>query len=85
MTDVEIRGERIAQFIKDEAIQEALANMREANYGLFRIATTEEERRMAQARAVVLETFEQSMRVIIGAGERERLERERAERRPTTR
>ena len=85
MSDAILRAQRIAQWLEDEAVQAALAGFRLANYDLFRTAQTDEERRMAQARAQVLDGFETALTAVVDAGQRETLEQERADRHPATR
>ena len=85
MSDAILRAQRIAQWLEDEVVSGALAEFRKANYELFRTAQTDEERRMAQARAQVLDGFETALKAVVDAGHRETLEQERADRPPATR
>jgi len=85
MSEVTIRAQRVAQWLDDEVVAGALAEFRKANYELFRTAQTDEERRMAQARAQVLDGFETALKAVVDAGQRETLEQERRDRAPATR
>lgn len=80
MIDVIDRSIRIQKFLEDEAVQWALSEMRDANYELFVKVNSDEERRMSQARAQILETFENTLRAIVSVGEREQYDRDKAER-----
>ena len=81
MSDVIDRGRRIELFLADDAIQDALRWMKEDYYRLFLKAGTDTERLMAQCSAQVVETFENAMRALVSAKERETTEQERADRR----
>ena len=85
MSDIIAAGLRIGLLMEDEVVVAALADLKKANYDLFVKAKSDEDRVMAQARAQVLDTFEQALRAIVDGGERETLERERRERAPATR
>ena len=74
------RGIRLKRLLEDEAVVWVLAELEKANYKRFLKSPDDEERRMAQARAQVLETFQDALRAIVDAGERETIERDRAER-----
>ena len=79
MSVVTDRADRLAAFLNDDAVVAGLTAMKDANYNAFLRADTAEGRAMAQAQAVVLDAFCATMRGVVDAGERERLE---AERRP---
>lgn len=80
MSEAIERGVRIQKLLADEAVIWALAEMRQANYNVFVKAATDEERRMSQARAHVLNTFEDTLRAIVSVGEREQYDRDKADR-----
>ena len=83
--DVELAGARLDEFLKDEAVQQAFTLMKQQAYTDFVAAQDDEERRMAQAKAKVLDTLEAALRAVVDVGERARTERERRERAPDTR
>lgn len=80
MIDPIERGYRIQKFLDDEAVQYAIEEMKQANYELFLKAQTPDDRMMAQARAQVTAIFLDTLHAVVSVGEREQLERERAER-----
>src|SRR3989304_4823200 len=85
MSDATHRDPRIGPRIELKVVFGALAEFRKANYELFRTAQTDEERRMAQARAQVLDGFETALKAVVDAGHRETLEQERRDRAPAPR
>lgn len=85
MSEITDAARRIDQFLKDEAVQAAIAAMKKENYRLFLVADDAEARLMAQARALNLDQFETALRGLVDAGERETTEEERAARRPAAR
>ena len=80
MSDAIRTAQRVAQWLEDEAVQEAIARLKKENYQLFLKAPNEEGRRMAQAQAVVLDAFETSLQAVVGVGEREHLEQNATDR-----
>ena len=84
MTDVLERAQAVERLLADENVQEAIAALKRQNYDLFIRSKDESGRAMAQAQAIVLESFEATLRGVVGAGERERLEQERRDRAPDT-
>lgn len=64
-------AERVSQFLKDEAIADAMSRMERRFYEEFIASKTSEERVRSWAKANVLRDFEQELRVIISAGETE--------------
>ena len=76
MSDTIRRAQRVEQWLADEDVAWALAELEKANYELFRTARDDEGRRTAQARAHVLESFHATLRAIVDAGEVEKAKRE---------
>lgn len=62
------RGERVEQFLKDEAVQEVLAKLEKKYYEEFKQARTAEGRESAHAKALVLDDFTTSVRAIVDTG-----------------
>ena len=85
MTDTELHAARIREFLNDELVQTALQAMKDVNYRAFVDAKDDDARRMAQAKALVLGDFEAALQVVVDAGERARITRERSERSPGAR
>lgn len=85
MSEVFDAARRIDLLLKDEAVQAALAAMKQAYYTEFLTAKDNEGRVMAQAKAQVLDTFGAALRAVLDAGERETTEQERRDRAPTAR
>jgi hypothetical protein len=85
MSDVELNGRRIAEFLKDEIVQTAMQVLKEQTYKAFLGATNDDERRLAQAKALVLDGFAVALQSVADAGERASIERERREHAPATR
>lgn len=61
---------RIDAFVNDETVAAALGRMNGLCYEEFRTAKDDEARRMAQAKALVLEGFLTELRSVVVAGER---------------
>jgi len=80
MSDVIDRSIRVKRLLEDEAVVWALAELDKENYERFVKADTDEERRQAQARAQVTRIFGTLLQAIVDAGERETIQRDRAER-----
>ena len=78
MSDTIRRAQRVEQWLEDEDVSWALAELEKANYELFRVAKNDEERRIAQARAHAYESFRATLRALVDAGEveKDRLNRE---------
>lgn len=85
MSEVSEAAGRIARFLDDEVVQQALAAMQKSAYQAFLMAEDDDGRREAHAKAKVLDTFEAALRAVVDEGERERLEQERRDRAPATR
>ena len=85
MSDPREIARRIDLLLNDEAVQTALSALKQQNSRLFLGAHDDAGRAMAQAQALVLEGFETTLRGVMDAGERERLEQERRDRGPTPR
>ncbi len=85
MSDIEIDGHRIREFLADDVVKAALQVLKERSYKDFLSATTAEERLNAQAKALVLDDFVVALKSVADAGERASIERERREHAPATR
>ena len=85
MSSVTEAGQRLELFLADEAVQTAFEVMKKEYYRSFIAAKSDEDRRMAQAMALVLDTFETALRATISGAEREILEQEKRDRAPATR
>ena len=85
MSSVTEAGQRLELFLADEAVQTAFEVMKKEYYRAFVGAKTDDDRRMAQAKALVLDTFETALRATVDGAEREILEQEKRDRAPATR
>lgn len=85
MSEVFEAAERIKAFMADDAVRDALRAQKELAYAAFIKAASDEDRIMAQALALAIDRFDVQMQALMDAGERETLEAERADRRPSTR
>lgn len=83
MSDETLRhAERIGAFLADEIVVAALDAMKQVNYDAFLRAKDDESRRMAHAKAVVLDEFVAALQGVVDAGTRVRHEAERRDRAP---
>lgn len=78
MSDAIRKGQRIDEFLDDPDVQDAIRIVEQQNYQLFKAATSDEGRRMAQAQAIALGAIQAALRAVAGDGERESIERDRA-------
>ena len=85
MSDIEIDGHRIREFLADDVVKAALQVLKERSYKDFLAAQTHDERLQAQAEALVLDRFVVALQSVADAGERASIERERREHAPATR
>jgi hypothetical protein len=85
MSDIELDGHRIREFLKDDVVKAALQVLKERSYTDFLTAKTHDERLNAQAEALVLDRFVVALQSVADAGERASIERERREHAPATR
>lgn len=66
--DVQRVGRRLNEFLGDPDVQKVLAAYKEGAYKAFLTAKTDEERRNAQAEAMVLDKFEGVLQGIVEEG-----------------
>jgi len=85
MSDIELDGRRMREFLKDDVVQAAFAVLKERSYKEFLLAHDADERLAAQAKALVLDEFVVALQSVADAGERASIERERREHAPATR
>lgn len=85
MSDIEIDGHRIREFLADDVVKAALKVLKERSYADFLKAETHDQRLLAQAEALVLDRFVVALQSVADAGERASIERERREHAPATR
>ena len=65
-------GERVKQFLGDDAIKAAFARIDTLMFGKFKDAQTEEQRLRAWAVAQAVDEIQREMRVVVSTGERAR-------------
>ena len=85
MSDIEMDGHRIREFLADDVVKAALKVLKERSYADFLSAKTADDRLNAQAEALVLDRFVVALQSVADAGERASIERERREHAPATR
>lgn len=61
-------AQRVESFLKDESVKTALLELDRAYYNEFKLAVTEETRRIAQAKAAVLTDFALELRTVVDTG-----------------
>ena len=74
-------GARIEAFVKDEAVQAAIAQMAAKNYTAFKEAKTPDELMKASAKAGVLDDFVHELQIVIDRGDAAKIQRRDRERR----
>ena len=74
-------GMRIEMFVKDPAVQSAIARIATENYKAFKEATSKDEILMAHARGIVLDQFIDSLQGIVDTGAGARIQRNEREKR----
>jgi len=85
MSDAIERARRIDLLFNDDDVQAALSDLKTYNYKLFLAAGDDAGRAMAQAQALVLESFEATLRGLLDAGELAKHEQDRRDRAPVIR
>lgn len=85
MSVVKEAADRLDAFLKDESVQEAIELLKKSYYASFIAAQSDDDRRLAQAKAVVIGDFEAMLRAVVDAGTRETLEQEQRDRALSTR
>ena len=85
MSSVTEVADTIARFWKDDTVQAVVAEIKQDAYTAFLRAKTDDDRRDAHAFAQALDRLETAFQAKMDAGERERMDEERAERPLATR
>lgn len=70
MTDDEqVRlSDRIESFLKDEGVKTAIGELEKRYFGEFKLAASDDARRLAQAKAVVLTDLALELRAVVDRG-----------------
>lgn len=77
-------GSRVAQFLADDAVRDALDRLNKRYYTAFKVAASRDERDAAWAQARVLDDFANELAAVIDAGKRANADRQRRARGPRT-
>ncbi len=78
-------ADAIRRLLKEDAVQDVLANLKDQAYRAFLASKNDDDRRTAHANAQAVDRLETAFQAVVDAGDRERMEAELAERRPSTR
>ncbi len=78
-------ADAIRRLLKEDAVQDVLADLKDQAYRQFLAAKNDDERRSSHANAQAVDRLETAFQAVVDAGDRERMEAEIAERRPSTR
>lgn len=76
-TQIIEHAKRIEQFLNDDVVQTAMEVIGKKAYEEFLNATTEDARRMAQAKGIVAREFQDALHGVVQAGEHEAILAER--------
>lgn len=85
MSLISEKASTIQRFLKDDVVREVLADLKQDCYRQFLAAKNDDDRRAAHAFAQAVDRLETAFQAVVDAGERERLDEERAERPLATR
>ena len=78
MSEISEAGFRITQFLEDDAIKAALQAVKQVNYDLFLKAKSDDDRRMAHAKAQCMADFEIALNAVVEQAVGERIREDKA-------
>ncbi len=78
-------ADAIRRLLKEDAVRDVMEGLKQDAYRQFLAAKNDEDRRTAHANAQAVDRLETAFQAVVDAGDRERMEAEIAERRPSTR